>query len=514
MPLFGLVAVSCIVTYAAQANSVIPLVKLSIPLRLGNALLAYVGYLGKTIWPADLAVFYPHPGATISVAQAIAAGLFLALLTALALGPGRRWRYLAVGWLWFLGTLVPVIGLVQIGAQSMADRYTYIPLVGLFVLATWGVSDLLAAWRTPLWVSVAAAATTLSACVALTWTQVGYWETEMALWEHTLAVTENNALAHINYGTACYRRDLRPLAKKHFEMAVAIEGRNARAHHNLGDILWKEGRSQEAVQELRRAVELDPTNARFLYNLGTVLAYLGKQGEAEAVFRRSIESDSKQADAHRHLGLLLQADGRLSEALGEYHTAVELGDDTAKPLRQRCEQYLRLRERLPAVIRGDASVAGAEALELAWLCQEPFERRYAQAARFFAVAFDAEPSLANTWQPRHRYVAARSACRASGGEGDDAATLDERDKSRLRGQALAWLHADLSLSSQRLQAATELQQCVEIIRMLRLWQQDPALDGVRNPSRLEKLPQPEREAWQSLWREHEAVLNTAGRNTR
>src|SRR5262249_18717812 len=142
--------------------------------RVENALLAYVGYLGKSLWPVGLAVYYPHPGAAVSGAGALAAGLFLAVLTALVLGPGRRWPYLAVGWLWSLGTLVPVLGLVQVGGQALADRYTYVPLIGLFMALVWGAADL-AAWRLPRPYLAAAAAAVLVACAVQTATQVGYW---------------------------------------------------------------------------------------------------------------------------------------------------------------------------------------------------------------------------------------------------------------------------------------------------------------------------------------------------
>jgi Flp pilus assembly protein TadD len=511
MPLFLLVAASCVMTSVAQRQALTTFAQYPLSVRVCNALLAYVGYLGKTFWPVGLAVYYPHSGATISVGEAVVAGVLLALITTLVLGLGRRWPYLAVGWLWYLGTLVPVIGLVQVGEQAMADRYSYVPLIGVFVLLVWGAGDLAAASRIPRALSATATAAVLCACGALTWLQLGYWSAAVTLWDHTLAVTENNAVAHINLGAAYLLLDMKLAAKPHFEKAIAIEPGNARAHYDLGQVCWDLHQYDTAATEFRRAAELAPEIAGFHYNLATALAQLGKEAEAEAAYRRALALDPSWAEAHRYLGLLLQAEGRLEEACAEFGKAANLGDRAASPLRLRCERYLTMRPRLPALVRGDERLAEGEAIEFAWLCQEPFERRYALAARFFAAAFSAQPGLADTRQPRFRYAAARAACRAACGQGADAATLNEQDRSRLRSQALNWLQADLAWSLRELTAARQPRQVLDVLQVLQLWPKDSALEGVREPQALAQLPQQEGEDWQKLWRETQNVLELAHR---
>ncbi len=523
VPLIVLVVGSCIVTAIAQGKAVQSFDRYPLDVRVSNALLAYVGYLEKTFWPVDLAVFYPHPEA-VSKLHALGAGLMLTIATAIVLILVKGRPYLAVGWFWYLGTLVPVIGLVQIGTQAMADRYTYVPLIGVFVMATWGVADLLAACRLPRFAPAAVAAAVLAPCVVLTWTQVGHWGTPLTLWAHTIAVTENNSLAHSNNGSAIYRHmqeERDPIHKKYlldrsrqeFEAAIAMDPRNAQAQHNLGNTLWDLGLPTEAERAFREAVKLNPSSAMSRYNLGIALAHLGKHAEAEAEFRRAIELSTDWSHPHEHLGMLLKSQGRLEEAIVEFRTALSQGDTSIMAHLLLCERYLAARQRLPAVLRGEDRLVGGEPIEFAWLCQEPFERRYAQAARFFEAAFAGDPALAESRQSRHRYTAARCAVRAALGEGVDAATLSEQERSRLRGQALTWLQAELGLSRKDLAAATHPQQVASMVGYLHSWQQDEALEGVRSAAALDKLPQQDREAWQKLWGEVETILRSTPRTT-
>ena len=190
-PLFVISALSIVVTFYAQkeAGAISTLQTLPIANRLANAMVAYGSYLGKMFWPAHLAVFYPHPGHNLPIWQALAAGLALAVLTLLALRQARRHPYLLVGWLWYLGTLLPVIGLVQVGGQAMADRYTYVPFIGLFIVVVWGMADLAARWRAPKFLLPVGAGVVLSALMVCTWVQVSYWRDSITLYEHTLEVT-------------------------------------------------------------------------------------------------------------------------------------------------------------------------------------------------------------------------------------------------------------------------------------------------------------------------------------
>jgi tetratricopeptide (TPR) repeat protein len=577
LPLFALVLGSCGVTFLAQlrGDAVVPLEVFPLPVRVANALQSYVSYLGQMLWPMHLAVYYPHPGPAVSVAGALAAGVLLVGITVLVLGPGRRRPYLAVGWLWYLGTLVPVIGLVQVGGQAMADRYTYLPLIGPFLLLTWGMSDLAVAWGLPRHYLVALTAVVLSVCATLTWVQVGHWQSSLHLWEHAASVTEKNVLAHLNLGV-CYNEQGRiSAAREEFEKAAAIDPKLAEPHVNLGNVLADLGQWERAVAEYRQAIDLAPERAAPHFNLGNVLAALGRVEEACAAYRRAIalgpdnagphnnlgnllrdlgrpeealaeysravDLDPRDASAHNNLGIVLaelgrptealtefhkaialvpdspqphtnlaaalQQAGRLEEALGEYREALRLGDGQAGARLRACERLRALRPRLPDLIAGrHQPTDNAERLAFAELCRQPFEHRYALAARLYADAFRVDPKLADDLRAANRLNAAGAA--AAAGTGKDAAGFDEKEKARLRFEALGWLQAELAIwtklaQSDRPQARAAVQQA------LRMWQRDAGLAGVRDPDALARLPNAEREAWQKLWQEVGAVLAKA-----
>ncbi len=333
LPLFALVLASCVVTFHAQHRSqaVAPLEMFPLTARIGNAVLAYVSYLGKTFWPMRLAAFYPHPGPAVPWAKVLGAALLLVALTVLVLGPGRRWPYLAVGWLWYLGTLVPVIGLVQVGRQGMADRYTYIPLIGLFVLLTWGAADLAAAWRLPRAYPTAAAALVLSACVVRTWFQVGCWQSTQHLWEHAVRATDENVVAYMNLGF-CYQGQGRLSdARREYERAVALAPELAVPHVNLGNVFVEAGLLDRAAAEYHKAIDLAPELASPHFALGNLLVRMGRWDEAEAELRKSLDLDSGISALHNNLGQLLGDLGRLEEAEAEYRRAVDLAPDDPRP---------------------------------------------------------------------------------------------------------------------------------------------------------------------------------------
>jgi tetratricopeptide (TPR) repeat protein len=333
VPLFALVLASCLLTFLAQSRgeAVRSLQTYPLDVRVWNALLACTGYLDKMLRPVYLAVYYPHPGSAVAVGHALGAGLLLAVLTALVLGPGRRWPYLAVGWLWYLGTLVPVVGLVQVGGQAMADRYTYVPLVGLFLLLTWGAADLAAAWRVPPPYLAGTAALVLSACVALTWVQVGYWSSYESLWKHAIAVTEKNVMAHCHLAE-CYAERARPDdARREYARAVAVDPRLPGPHNALGNTLRDLGRRQEARAEYRQAIDLDPAFVLAHYNLGLVLAELGQEEEALAEFHQTIALEPDHVLAHCHLGACYSQQGRTDAARKEFETVVALDPRLAQP---------------------------------------------------------------------------------------------------------------------------------------------------------------------------------------
>jgi tetratricopeptide (TPR) repeat protein len=332
MPLFALVVATCVLTFQAQLHgkSVAPFEGVPLGARLGNALLAYTSYLGKMIWPAHLAVYYPHPRADLPWAWATAAGLLLAVITLLVFGPGRRWPYLAVGWLWYLGTLVPVIGLVQVGGQSMADRYTYVPMIGLLLMLSCGAADLARAWRLPRSYLTAAGVLVLAACAALTRNQLDAWKSTRHLWAHTAAATKNNIMAYINLGV-CYSDEKKFLdAKQAFEKAATIDPRLAEPRINLGSVYAELGLWERAAAEFRAGIDLNPQQAPSYYNLGNALAHLGQREEAVAAYRRAIELNPHDPVPYINLGIQLDYLGRLEEAESVLRKGIEVDPSNAQ----------------------------------------------------------------------------------------------------------------------------------------------------------------------------------------
>jgi tetratricopeptide (TPR) repeat protein len=250
--------------------------------RLANAVESYWSYLGKTLWPADLIPFYPHPGNRYEMGAAVAAGLALAGVTVLALRFSRRWPYLIVGWLWFLGMLSPVIGLVPVGSHAMADRYAYIPTIGLFVMAAWGLADLVGQ-RT----AIAVALTVGAVLGVVTFIQAGYWHDSFRLWSHAVRVNPRNALAHESLAEALEERKEFGKAIREFEEALKLDPAFALAQRNLGVLLVRDN-PEVAIRYLRLALEVFPRDADLLYSLGRANAELGNAPEAIRWYRQAL----------------------------------------------------------------------------------------------------------------------------------------------------------------------------------------------------------------------------------
>ncbi|MGO8675085.1 MAG: tetratricopeptide repeat protein [Limisphaerales bacterium] len=276
VPMFCLAFVSSVVTYRVQAQAHTTWLHLPVGVRLDNAVVSYVKYLAKTLWPAHLAVFYPHPDLAYPEShQWPAWGIGLALLLLLALSAWvlsqtKRAPWLAVGWFWYLGTLVPVIGLVQVGLQGMADRYTYIPLIGIFLAAVWGVDEFVrrpaaespggggqSGFAGPR-VAAALAAVALIVCVGFTRRQAGYWRTNLGLFEHALDVTPRNALAQFHIGSELGVQGQFTQAEAHFEAAVAADPTFAQPYFSLGLILDAQGKPRQAVTNFQQVIKLWP----------------------------------------------------------------------------------------------------------------------------------------------------------------------------------------------------------------------------------------------------------------
>jgi len=313
LPLFviaGAVGAGTIVL-AHREDAITSLGLLPVQTRVANALVAYPAYVWKALWPTRLAVFYPMEVVpTSEVAGAVA---FLVLVIAAALWIGRRRPHVLVGVFWFLVTLLPVIGLVQAGDQARADRFTYFPLVGLFVAVLWSARR---AW--PL------AVVALCACAVATRTQATYWQSSETLFARALEVTENNWLAHNNLGDALLRRGEIGLAKSHFETALALKPRYVDARYNLGVALALEGRTPDAAAQFAEALRLDPKHNKSRYNLGLALMLQGRLDEAIALFDEAVRRDPEYADAHANLGTALDRRGRPDEARAHLAEAVRL----------------------------------------------------------------------------------------------------------------------------------------------------------------------------------------------
>lgn len=324
VPLFLLAGLSCLVTFVAQQRAgAMTWLEVPFPVRVANALVSYAAYIEKTLWPASLAVFYPYPGA-IPATRWGAAALALAGISVLVALGRRRWPYVVVGWLWYLGTLVPVIGLIQVGKQSMADRYTYIPLIGLFLAAVWIAADLAAGRRHGRVALAGLSSVVLLACMTATRAQVAHWRSSETLFEHTLRVTRDNAIAHTNLGVVLLSAGRTEDAIRHFRETLRINPRDAQTQSNLGVALMRQGKTQEALRHCREALRLNPRSAMSHINLGAVLAQAGRVEEAVTHFRLAVQLAPESAEARYNLGLALIALGNLEEALSHCEQALQL----------------------------------------------------------------------------------------------------------------------------------------------------------------------------------------------
>jgi Flp pilus assembly protein TadD len=330
LPLLALSAISSVVTYQVQhaAGAVQPVQVYPASVRALNALLAYATYLRQAFWPSGLAVFYPHPGEDVSRAAAGGAALLLAAITAVALRRRARQPYLAVGWFWFVGTLVPVIGLVQLGAQAHADRYLYVPLIGLSMTVSWAVPDLLARrWpRAPLMLGAAA----LAALAFTSVRQVARWRDSATLFAHTLDVTRENAVAHLNLGVALADKGDHAEARRHLEEAIRIHPGSAEAHGALAEVLARQGQREEALARFRTALRLDPGLSRVHNGFGRALLEGGDVEEAALHFREAVRLDAAYAEAHSNLGVALLRAGSFAEAVEHLREATTLDPASAE----------------------------------------------------------------------------------------------------------------------------------------------------------------------------------------
>jgi Flp pilus assembly protein TadD len=330
VPLIVLAIFSSVMTVKAQrgggavgTTEVFPVL-----IRFENAAVSYARYLLDVVWPLRLAVFYPHPRAALSLWQVVTSTLVLIAISSFVVLRARLYAYLTTGWLWYLGTLVPVIGLVQVGLQSRADRYAYVPLIGIFIAIVWLAQH----WAKDHEIRKKSL-TIVAACILIALTigtrvQAGYWQNSVVLFQRAVDVTSNNYVAHNNLGELLAQQGRLDEAAIHFTKALDINPSFAHARHNMGMIFVQRGNLDEAIQEFQKAIELEPTFADAYNKLGAALASRGRLDEAIASFSKAIEINPAYGSAHANLGSAYEQQGRLTEAIAEYALAIQSTADT------------------------------------------------------------------------------------------------------------------------------------------------------------------------------------------
>jgi len=343
VPLLVLSAVFSFFAFVVQkkGGAVSSLSDISLGVRVANALVSYVKYIGKMVWPANLAAIYPHPGSALPSWQVVASGAALVIVSGFVLTAGRARKYLAMGWVWYLVTLLPVIGIVSIGAQAMADRYTYLPLIGLSIIVAWSIPDMLSIPREGV-KSVAkgradvepggrnrptvplAAAVAVLALTGLAYVQTGYWRNSVTLFEHALECTSNNYVAHNQLGAALHEQGDMEDAIKQYQEALRINPRYVGAQGNLGIALFEMGRARAAIPILSQVSRNYPQEVRTRINLGMALEQVGKTDEAFREYREAVRLAPDNMAARGSLGNALLKQGKPDDAIAQYLEMVRI----------------------------------------------------------------------------------------------------------------------------------------------------------------------------------------------
>jgi tetratricopeptide (TPR) repeat protein len=324
IPFFALSILLSIVTFVVQRSAGVMGQAVNLNYRIANALVSYVRYVGKMVWPSRLAVFYPYPGAALPIWQVVAAVIFLIFVSVCVIGLLRNRRYPAVGWLWYLGTLVPVIGLVQVGGQAMADRYAYVPLIGIFIMVAWGLNDLFAKWRYRRPAFAASALMVLLVLAVCTVLQLSYWRNSITLFEHAIAVTSGNYIAHNGLAKPLYQQGRLDEAIAHYTESLRINPNFADTHIGLGIVLYERGQTDEAFLHFTRALQLDPNSPSAHFNLGVAFARQGKIDQAATHFTQALRIAPEFGIVYDKVAHAFIQQGKLEQAITLCHKAIRM----------------------------------------------------------------------------------------------------------------------------------------------------------------------------------------------
>jgi protein O-mannosyl-transferase len=406
LPLFGLSLASSIVTFILQERSAGSIAQLPLTWRIENALVTSFTYIWQIFWPVDLAVFYPHPEDTLSSWQLAAAALLLISITWIVFVLRRARPYLLVGWLWYLVMLLPVIGIVQVGLQGHADRYTYLPQIGLYIAPVWLIADTFSNLRVPKPILATVAILIMLSLAACARKQTTYWRNTETLWTHTLAVTKNNDVAHSNYANFLMDRGQLDDALAHFQTALDIRLAQSHPHYdlslaiiqgNVGVVLLRKGRVDEAIGHFRQAIDLEPNYVDPHFNLGAALMQRGDLDGAIAEWNKTLSMEGDNAETYTALGNAYLQKHALRQAIDHYEKALRADSDSIYALNNLAW--------ILATTPDDVLRNGTRAVELAKKADQLSNGRNSIFVRTLAAAYAESGQFAEALQNAQRALA-------------------------------------------------------------------------------------------------------------
>ncbi len=321
---------SCVATLLAQQKAVQKSLNITFVERAANAVVSYATYLGQMFYPTHLAVLYPYSRANLKIAEIILDLGLLVAISAICFLWRRKYPFLTIGWLWYLGMLVPMIGIVQVGLQTHGDRYTYLPQIGLYIAITWGAVELFRKWRLRPEIAAVVATTILVALTACTHHEASFWQNGETLWNHAIDNGSDSSVAHYSLGTLLLRKRQPDAALTEFEKALKVNPDYAEAEMNVGVALLQKGDLDGAISHTRKAVEIDPDYFEADYNLGNLLQQRGQPDEGISHYRKALAARPNYPEAHNSLGVALAQKGQLDQAIPELEEALRLKPNYAE----------------------------------------------------------------------------------------------------------------------------------------------------------------------------------------